>query len=211
MTIQAVEDFAIASQIEALAPLKFLTTGENGERLTITANHRIENHNLLTIAGAGTFVANTALNTTWTHSGSVSVTDTATLAVNPGKALTQGAITVGPGATLAVPMTGSVTIPGAVTLNGGAVLSFNFTSSDEAPKFVFAKGATASDTVKVKASAEGRIQPRKVEGKWLIAEGVSGTFALDEETKPTWADGVSVEGGNLYLDVKAPGLTLSVR
>ena len=211
LTIQAVEDFAIASQIEALAPLKFLTTGENGERLTITANHRIENHNLLTIAGTGTFVANTALNTTWTHSGSVSVTDTATLAVNPGKALTQGAITVGSSATLAVPMTGSVTIPSAVTLNGGAVLSFNFTSSDEAPKFVFAKGATASDTVKVKASAEEGIQPRKVEGKWLIAEGVSGTFELDEETKPTWADGVSVEGGNLYLDVKAPGLTLSVR
>ena len=63
----------------------------------------------------------------------------------------------------------------------------------------------------MKVSAATGVFPRKLDRRWLIAEGVLGTFALDEETKPTWADGVSVEGSNLYLDVKVPGLTLSVR
>ena len=71
--------------------------------------------------------------------------------------------------------------------------------------------ATAIGTAKVKVSAATGVFPRKLDRRWLIAEGVSGTFVLDEGNRPTWANGVSVESGNLYLDVKAPGLTLSVR
>ena len=97
-------------------------------------------------------------------------------------------------------------------MKDGAILSFNFTSSEASPKFVFSNTATASGTVKVKVSAADGVFPRKLDRRWLIAEGVSGEFELDEETKPIWADGVSLdEDGNLYLDVKAPGLTLSVR
>jgi hypothetical protein len=111
-----------------------------------------------------------------------------------------------------LPESGDVTIPGAVTLEDDAVLSFNFTNGAEAPKFTFATGATVSSgTAKVNVTAEESVQPRRLDGKWLIAEGVSGSFALDEETKPTWANSISIEDGNLYLNVKSPGLMLSVR
>ena len=147
-----------------------------------------------------------------TFSGGLTVGDTATVAINAGKQAGTGAITVNSGAALEIPQSGAATIPGAVTLKDNAVLSFNFTSIDSAPKFVFSNTATASGTVKVKVSAADGVFPRKLDRRWLIAEGVSGEFELDEETKPIWADGVSLdEDGNLYLDVKAPGLTLSVR
>ena len=147
-----------------------------------------------------------------TFTGGLTVSNAATVAVNAGCKPGNGAVLVTGGATFSLTESGVVTIPGAVTLQDNAVLSFNFTNGAAAPKFAFTGGATVPDgTAKVKVSAAEGVQPRRLDGKWLIAEGVSGTFALDEETKPTWANGVSVKGGNLYLDVKAPGLMLSVR
>jgi hypothetical protein len=145
-------------------------------------------------------------------SGELTVSNAATVAVNAGCKPGGGAVLVATGATLSLPESGTVTIPGAVTLQDDAVLYFNFTNGAGAPKFAFTAGATVSSgTAKVKVSAAEGVQPRRLDGKWLIAEGVSGTFVLDEETKPTWADGVSIEDGNLYLNVKSPGLMLSVR
>ena len=194
----------------------FCTDDENGDGRTITIDARTRSANsdvAVTVSGSGKVKLNsTYYNGIATDSPpTVTVTDTATLAIKPGAGLGESAMTVNTGATLAVEESDVVTISGATTLDGGAVLSFNFTSIDAAPKFVFSNTATASGTAKVKVSAATGVFPRKLDRRWLIAEGVSGTFELDEETKPTWADGVSVEGGNLYLDVKAPGLTLSVR
>ena len=162
----------------------------------------------LRVVGSGRVIFNSVSEL----SGELTVSNAATVAVNAGCTTGSGAVLVTSGATLSLPESGVVTIPGTVTLQDDAVLSFNFTNGAEAPKFAFTGGATVPDgTAKVKVSAAAGVQPRRLDGKWLIAEGVSGTFALDEETKPTWADGVSVDGGNLYLDVKVPGLTLSVR
>ena len=62
-------------------------------------------------------------------------------------------------------------------------------------------------------TAAENVNARNADGKWLIATNVSGegSFVLDEENKPAWVEGVSLEGGNLYLNVKTCGLTLSVR
>ena len=175
----------------------------------VTLTGTIDGGGAMRVVGNGRVIFNSASSFT----GGLTVSNAATVAVNAGCKPGNGSVLVTGGATLSLPQTGTVTIPGAVTLQDDAVLSFNFTNGAGAPKFVFTAGATVPDgaAAKVKVSAAAGVQPRRLDGKWLIAEGVSGTFALDEETKPTWANGVSVEGVNLYLNVKAPGLTLSVR
>ena len=174
----------------------------------VTLTGTIAGGGAMRVVGNGRVIFNSASSFT----GGLTVSNAATVAVNAGCKPGSGAVLVTSGATLSLPESGVVTIPGTVTLQDNAVLSFNFTNGAEAPKFAFTGGATVPDgTAKVKVSATEGVQTRRLDGKWLIAEGVSGTFALDVETKPTWADGVSVEGGNLYLNVKVPGLTLSVR
>ena len=122
-------------------------------------------------------------------------------------------MTVGSGATLEVPESGVVTFTGAATLADGSKLSVNFTDGNEAPQFAFAEGVNANGAaVTVKASAEEGLNARNADGKWLLATNVSGgTFEIDDEDKPDWAESVAVEGGNLYLNVKTRGLSLSVR
>jgi hypothetical protein len=192
----------------------FCTDDENGTGRTITIDAKTRGNGAtgtlnFTVSGTGKVKVNSASDVN--IQPVVTVTNTATLAIKPGAGLGESAMTVNTGATLAVEESADVTISGATDLKDGAVLSFNFTSIDAAPKFVFSNTATASGTVTVKVSAATGVFPRKLDRRWLIAEGVSGEFELDEETKPIWADGVSVEGSNLYLDVKAPGLTLSVK
>jgi hypothetical protein len=174
----------------------------------ITLTGSITGDGALRVVGNGRVIFNSVS----TLSGELTVSNAATVAVNAGCTPGGGAVLVTSGATLSLPESGDVTIPGAVTLEDDAVLSFNFTNGAEAPKFTFATGATVSSgTAKVNVTAEESVQPRRLDGKWLIAEGVSGSFVLDEETKPTWANSVSIEDGNLYLNVKSPGLMLSVR
>ena len=206
-------DIYIGAGSQTGGTVEFLTEDESGEARTITiagrlaAREAIKSSAHIVVSGTG----KVALDSVSAFYGDTKVKGGATLAIKPGAGLGESAMTVNTGATLAVEESAAVTISGATDLKDGAVLSFNFTSIDAAPKFVFSNKATASGTVKVKVSAADGVFPRKLNRRWLIAEGVSGEFELDEETKPIWADGVSVEGGNLYLDVKAPGLTLSVR
>jgi len=192
--------------------VEFRSEDENGEPRTITIDGKVACRDAIKsachveITGSGM----TVLNSVSAFRGDTVVAPGATLAINPGSSLGTGGIAVNAGATLALPQSGIVTIPGEVTLDDGAILAFNFTSADTSPKFVFSTGgATAIGTVEVKVSAAG-VFPRRLDRRWLIAEGVSGgSFALVDA--PSWADGVSVEGSNLYLDVKRPGLSLSVR
>ena len=212
-------DFPIAAKIAVRqnAILTLVTTGDDGNSHTITlgngsADYGIYREGTVNITGTGKVVADyNVSDLTSTASQRVNpfvVTNTATLAIKAGKQITTGAITVNSGATLAIPESGTVTL-GAATLKGGAILDFHFTRADQQPQFAFTS-ATASGTVTVKVSAAKGVFPRKLDGKWLVATNVSGgTFTLVDA--PIWAEGVSVENGNLYLNVKAPGLSLSVR
>jgi hypothetical protein len=190
--------------------VELCTDDENGTGRTITIDARTRGNGssvAIAVSGSGMVKVNKACNN-YTQP-TVTVTNTATLAFKPGAGLGESAMTVNSGATLAIPESGTVTL-GAVTLKNGAILSFHFTSADEPPKFEFSTAATANGTMNVKVSAASGVFPRKLDGKWLIATNVSGgTFTLVDA--PIWAEGVSVENGNLYLNVKAPGLSLSVR
>ena len=74
---------------------------------------------------------------------------------------------------------------------------------------------SASGAVRVKVSATGINKPRGgyhvlTTGGGFNAEGVS--VSLDEGSRPDWAAGISVNGdGNIVLNVKPGGFTLSVR
>jgi autotransporter-associated beta strand protein len=173
---------------------------------TVTLDGIIGGGGAIRVVGNGKVVFNSAS----TFSGGLTVSNAATVAVNAGCKPGNGAVLVTSGGTLAVPQSDEVTIPGAVTLQGGSILSFNFTSADTQPKFIFSGNATAaSGTVNVEVSAANGVYPRNLDGKWLIATNVSGSFELVDP--PSWAESVSVEDGNLYLNVKTPGLSLSVR
>ena len=192
----------------------FCTDDESGTGRTITIDGKtrfMNNSASVAINGSGKVRLNSMAHST-SVARPVTVGGTATLAIKPGAGFGESAMTVGSGATLEVPESGVVTFTGAATLADASTLSINFTDNNAAPKFAFS-GVTASGTVTVKVSAAKNVNARNADGKWLIATNVSGegSFVLDEENKPAWVEGVSLEGGNLYLNVKTCGLTLSVR
>ena len=173
---------------------------------TVTLTGKVTGYGAMVADGCGKLLFNSASD----FSGGLTATGGVTVAVNAGCSPGSGVVTVGSGSTFAVPGSGTATVPGAVTLKDGAILSFHFTSVDAQPQFAFTDGATVeSGAVTVRVSADDDVMPRKVGGKWLIATNVSGSFELVDP--PSWAEDVSVEEGNLYLNVKTPGLSLSVR
>ena len=214
-------DFTIADRaggyysLVLLRNVIFCTDDENGVGRTITIDARTRSTSsdsvpvAVTVSGSGKVKINGTCYNSITPE--VTVTDTATLAIKTQAGLGEYAMTVNSGATLAVEESDDVTINGATTLEDGAILSFNFTSDKYAPKFVFLNHATANGTVKVKVSAAEGVFPRKLDGKWLIAEGVSGTFELDKGSLPAFATGVSVEDGNLYLNVNTAGRWINIK
>ena len=132
-----------------------------------------------------------------------------TLCISNGVALAN-AVNIASGATLEY--LDGASISGAVTLADGSAIALRFTTDAAAPCISFASAPTVNGKVTVKVSAADGVNARNVDGKWLIATNVSGgTFEIDDEDKPEWAESVAVEGGNLYLNVKTRGLSLSVR
>ena len=183
-----------------------------GRTITIDGKTRFGNNSAsIAINGSGKVRLNSMAHST-SVARPVTVGGTATLAIKPGAGFGESSMAVGSGATLEVPESGVVTFTGAATLADGSKLSVNFTNGNEAPQFAFAGGASADGTVAVKVAAAKGVNARNADGKWLIATNVSGgTFEIDDEDKPEWAESVAVEGGNLYLNVKTRGLSLSVR
>lgn len=89
------------------------------------------------------------------------------------------------------------------------MLGFNFTDRTTAPTLAVSD-VSANGAVKVKVSAAIGVRP-SVSAKVLTSGGgfIGVNVSLDENGKPDWAKGVSVDGsGNLVLDVKPVGLMI---
>ena len=204
--------FTISANVGNNADITFNTTGVDGDPYTITISDGTKGHfertGALKVTGAGKVLVN-AVNT---YQGNVNVTDTATLAVNPGKKMTTGLITVANGAMLEVAQSGTVTLEGDLALANDAVLAFNFTDRN-VPKLGIASGksVTASDPVKVKITAAKGVRPKSGEKVLTSCGGFADKTVTLVEGYPNWVKGVRVnDEGNIVLDAKA-GFMVIVR
>ena len=120
-------------------------TDGNGHKIAISGGGEISRDGKLTVAGAGTVVADYC----WTVDGGyttctmpITVTDTATLAMAPGANLGTGKISVASGATLQVALvsneTSQVAFDHSLNLADGAVLGFTFAENDFACSAIIA-------------------------------------------------------------------------
>ena len=165
----------------------------------------------MNVTGCGTLLFNSVSDFT----GGLTVTNTATVAVNPGKQPGAGTVTVNNGATLQVAQSGTVALAGGLTLADGAALGFNFTEKD-APPVLNVTGKTVelgeNKNIVVKVSAADGVRPKG--GSYVLTSGgkfADATVSLASDA-PNWAGTVSVNAdGNIVLDVKSPGFVLIVK
>ena len=193
------------------------TTGYgDGLAHTITLDAGFSDKGKVFIAGTGKVVVNHVTQAAGgkdAYSGEVTVTNTATLAINQGKKLTSGAITVCTNATLQVAQSGEVALGGNLTLDNGAILGFNFTDRRNPPVLnVTDKTVTLAEggTVKVKVSAANGVWPKGENGKVVLTSGGKfGGKAVELATgSENWAESVDVnDAGNIVLTVK-PRMTM---
>ena len=194
-------DFTISTAVSTYnAAFTFDTTGADGNPHTITNVGSIGNTGSVNVSGSGRFVVD-AENTL---SGAVTVTNTATLAVNPGKTMTTGTISVSSNATLQVAQSGAFALGGGLTLADGAILGFNYTDRNSAPVLdATGKTVTFGEQTNVVVKVTGSVRPKK--GAYVLTSGGKFTganvsLAADSET---WAKVVNVnEDGNLELQLK---------
>ena len=198
-----------------------LNTTGYGDSLphTITLDSGFADNGKLYIAGTGKVIVNSVpvgAGGKSAYSGGVTVTNTATLAINAGKCLTTGEITVNSGTTLQVAQSGTVTLGGNLTFKDGAALGFNYTTKDDpvlnlANKTVtFDEGEATNVVVKI-SSTDGK---RGRRGPHALTSG--GNFAdatvTLAEGYPNWVKGVSVNNdGNIVIDIKPSGLTIFIK
>lgn len=222
-TIKADADFTIATWLSAgTSTGKGVTLDTCGwtdatANYTITANYGFVGVKPLTVKGGGTFLCNytpAKIANQVAFSGAVTVSDTATLAINPGKYPTTGAITVNGGTTLQVAQSGTVALGGNLTLKDNAVLAFNYTTRNvpvlalDSKTVTFDEGETTNAVVKI--STDGA---RPQSGKNVLTsggkfEGVTVTLA---QGCPDWALGVEVVDGDIVIDVKSTGLMVIIK
>ena len=192
----------------------FGTTDEGGNACTVTDEGVINSYGSaadINIDGNGKFVVNAVCAATCP----VTVTNTATLAINAGKKLTTGATAVNDGATLEVAESGTVAFGGALTLKAGAALGFNYTNRNEPvldltdKAVTFDEGAATNVVVKISADAGKRA---KVGANVLTSGGkfADATVSLAPGA-PDWVNGISVVDGEIVLDAKPMGTILIVR
>lgn len=162
------------------------------------------------VTGCGTLLFNSVSDFT----GGLTVTNTATVAVNPGKQPGAGTVTVNNGATLQVAQSGTVALAGGLTLADGAALGFNFTVRQTAPVLdVTGKTVTlnGNKNISVKVSSADGIRPK--DGSYVLTSGgkfVGATLSLAAGA-PEWVSSVSVnEDGNIVL-VKRMGTMIIVK
>ena len=223
-TIKADADFTIATWLSAGTSngkgVTFDTSGRTDPttNYTITADCGFVGVKPLTIKGGGTFLCNytpTVIANQVKFSGAVTVADAATLAINPGKYPTTGAITVNSGTTLQVAQSGTVTLGGNLTFKDGAALGFNYTTKDEpvlnlANKTVtFDEGETTNVVVKI-SSTNGKCGRRGPHALTSGGQFADATVSLAVGS-PDWVKGVSVVDGEIVIDVKAIGTMVIVR
>ena len=168
------------------------------------------NPGAMNVTGCGTVVFNSVS----MFSGGLTVSDSATVAVNADKKPGNGAVTVHDDATLEVAESGTVTLGGDLSLADGVTLAFNFTERTTAPTLSIAsdKTVTANGKVKVKVTAPTNFHP-SVSANVLTSGGKFAGVSVElvEDGKPDWATGVSVVDGNIVLGIKPAGLVFFVK
>ena len=185
----------------------FGTTDEGGNACTVTDDGVIASYDkgVIHIDGTGTFVVNAV----GIAKCAASVEDTATLAINAGKKLTTGAMTVNSNATLQVAQSGKVTLGGDLTLKNGACLGFNFTGRNAEPQLALdsgktlsfsSEGATTNITVKVSG-----VWPKRGTKTLTSCGGFTGVNVTLADGAPEWVEENSLKvgnDGNIVLTVK---------
>ena len=220
--LKAAENFSVDKDVGA----RQILTLDTDDGKTITVNGEIymspagDTVNTLTVKGSGTVICNYTQRTNGEHyTGDVVVTNTATLAINAGKKVTTGEITVNTNATLQVAQSGTVALGGGLTLRDGAALGFNYTTRN-APMLnltdktvTFDEGATTNVIVKISAGVGVRARYGK-DGKCVLTTGgnfADATVSLAEGA-PDWVEEIGVnDDGNIYAEIKSEGLMFIVR
>ncbi len=196
--------FTFSTKVGINSDVTLDTTGADGNPYTIMMNGDVERSGTLNVIGTGTVVDNFSLISSYAMSGAVNVGNQATLAVNPGKTMTTGTISVSSNATLQVAQSGAFALGGGLTLADGAILGFNYTDRNSAPVLdATGKTVTFGEQTNVVVKVTGSVRPKK--GAYVLTSGGKFTganvsLAADSET---WAKSVSVnEDGNLELQLK---------
>ena len=197
----------------------FNTTGADGNPYTITIGNgtsgNVERSGTLNVIGTGTVVDNFTETSSYAMSGAVNVGNQATLAVNPGKTMTTGTISVSSNATLQVAQSDTFALGGGLTLADGAILGFNFTQKKVAPVLdLTGKTVTVNGQVKVKVTAATGIRPIIKSNQFALTSGgkFTGATVAIAEGSADWVKDVSVdENGDIVLAVKATGICVLVR
>lgn len=166
---------------------------------TVTLDGRVMGSGSVHIAGNGKVVFSNEYND---FSNGLIIADTATVEVMPGCKPGVGAVSVGSGAALKVPQSGTVSLGGNLTLADSSVLGFNFTDTSVAPVLdVSEKLVTAKGTVRIELSSTDGLCPEL--GKYSLTTG--GTFGGVKvelaEGAPKWGAklDVRVKNGNIEL------------
>ena len=192
----------------------FGTTDENGEACTVTADAIFNSgsNGAMHIDGSGKFVVN-AVNKCGCP---VTVHDGATLAINAGKKVTTGEITVESGATLMVGESGTVALDGNLTLHDGAAIGFNWTERNvpvlklDGKTVTFDEGETTNVVVKV--STTGIARPKSGANVLTSGGGFTGVNVSLADGSPDWALGVSVnDDGEIVVYAKPAPFSLRIR
>ena len=166
---------------------------------TVTLDGRVMGSGAVRIAGNGKVIFSNEYND---FSNGLTIADTATVEVMPGCQPGAGAVSVGSGATLKVPESGTVALGGDLTLADSAVLGFNFTETSVAPVLdVTDKFVTARGTVQIVLSSTDGLCPEL--GKYNLTSGGSfgGVKVVLAGDAPEWGAklDVRVDDGDIVL------------
>ena len=192
--------------IEINKSTHFGTTDENGVARNVTLNGIMSGSGSVSIEGAGRFIVNNVN----TASGVVTVKDTAILAINEGKVLTSGSVTVDSGATLEI--ASGVNTFGGLDLKKNSTVIFKFTNRAVAPQIAITDGKTLTANGAVKVKIPGDVRPTGGVKVLTTCGGFDGVSVTLADGAPDWVRDLSVnEDGNIVLDVKLRGTEIIIR
>lgn len=174
------------------------TTGLDGLGHTITLDAGFSDKTApLYVTGTGKVVVNHVTKSFGgknAYSGPVTVTNSATLAINAEKQITTGAITMNSGTTLALPQTGTVEMGGSLTLAGGAKLSFALAGNADTTIAVTDLALPENGAVTVQFAEGSIFAPGR---KYTLLTGANLSDANAFELAADIGGSLSVESGNL--------------
>lgn len=188
-------------------PTHIGTQDEKGIARTVTADAVLYSGTdpELYIEGNGRFVVN-GVNML---DGPVEVKDTATLAINEGKVLTSGSVTVNSGATLEI--ASGVNTFGGLELKENSTIVFKFTKRSS-PQIAIADGKTLTANGAVTVKISGDVRPAGGVKVLTACGGFDGASVTLADGAPEWVRGLSVNAeGNIVLEVKPKGTRVIVR